>query len=189
MKVISLQNRGDGSFGWRDFQSTITIPAVINTKIFDRAGRIYQAVSGSDMTTFTYYDNGNRSGITYPNGLTAEYTYYDNNKLCSMANKNGGVYLNSFSYQYDGNGNMTSKTEISGTTIYTYDDLNRLETVTEPGGKVTEYTFDEAGNRLSQEVTDGNDVTLISYTYNSQNELTNTVESLNGTPTEEKNYY
>ncbi|NLN65142.1 MAG: RHS repeat protein [Clostridiaceae bacterium] len=30
---------------------------------------------------------------------------------------------------------------------YTYDVLNRLETVTEPGGRTTSYTYDRAGNR------------------------------------------
>ena len=44
-------------------------------------GRLYQVIAGSAVTTYAYYDNGNRQLLTYPNGLTAEYTYYADNSL------------------------------------------------------------------------------------------------------------
>jgi YD repeat-containing protein len=44
--------------------------------------------------------------------------------------------------------------------------------VTTPDSKETEYTFDAAGNQETQQVTDGTDVTLTTYTYNAQNQLT-----------------
>ena len=39
------------------------------------------------------------------------------------------------------------------TTSYTYDNLSRLETVSEPNGKLTAYIFDLAGNRATQTIT------------------------------------
>jgi YD repeat-containing protein len=55
-----------------------------------------------------------------------------------------------YEYEYDGNKNITSKTEtidaVEEETGYTYDEQNRLLTVTE-GTDVTTYEYDLAGNR------------------------------------------
>lgn len=150
----------------------------VNTKIFDKAGRLYQVTAGGDTTTYTYYDNGNRQLLTYPNGITAEYTYYADNRLHTLANKcSGGSIINAYNYAYDNNGNLLTKLDISGTTSYTYDALNRLLSVTEPDGKITAYTFDASGNRTTQQVTNGSDVTLTEYTYTAQNRLTSAAET------------
>jgi len=44
--------------------------------------------------------------------------------------------------------------------------LGRVSSVTEPDGRVTEYEFDAAGNRLTETVTVNNSVTTTSYAYN-----------------------
>ena len=160
-----------------------------NTKTYDRAGRLYQVVSGSDTTTYEYYDNGNRESLTYPNGLTAEYTYYADNSLHTLANMNGGTYLSTYNYAYDANGNLLTVLDIDGTTTYTYDELNRLESVTEPGGKVTEYTFDASGNRATEEVTDAGDAALTTYTYTAQNRLTTATKLLSDGTTNSTYYF
>ena len=160
-----------------------------NTKTYDRAGRLYQVVSGSDTTTYAYYDNGNRESLTYPNGLTAEYTYYADNSLHTLANMNGGTYLSTYNYAYDANGNLLTVLDIDGTTTYTYDELNRLESVTEPSGKVTEYTFDASGNRATEEVTDAGDVALTTYTYTAQNRLTTATKLLSDGTTNSTYYF
>ena len=82
-----------------------------------------------------------------------------------------------------------TKTDNGQRTTYTYDALNRLETVEEPGGAVTKYTFDLNGNRMTKEVShpaedtytfrqSGQDHTLSSlshdftaYTYDAANRL------------------
>ena len=60
--------------------------------------------------------------------------------------------MDEYSYTYDEAGNQVTKKEYingkdKGTTIYTYDELNRLETVTEPSSRITTYSYDKAGNR------------------------------------------
>jgi len=151
----------------------------IATRVYDRAGRLYQIISGSDVTTYTYMDNGSLELLTYPNGLTAEYTYYDNNKLHTLANKSGNTILSAYNYAYDGCGNLVTELDIDGTTTYTYDELNRLESVTEPDGKLTEYTYDAAGNRETETVTDGSDVTTTNYPYDEDlNRLSGTLKTL-----------
>ena len=62
-----------------------------------------------------------------------------------------------------------SVTVPSGKTSYTYDPLNRLQTVTDPDSSSTTYTYDAVGNRMSVDYPNG---TSADYTYNSLNRLT-----------------
>jgi RHS repeat-associated protein len=147
------------------------------TKVYDPKGRLYQVRSGAAATTYTYYANGNRKSMTYPNGVIAEYTYYADNRLHTLANSRGGAYLSTFNYAYDGNGNMTAKLEMKGGTTYSYDALGRAETVEEPGGKITGYTYDAAGNRKTETITDSNGVTVTEYDYSDHGRLMSAVET------------
>src|SRR5262245_25858020 len=56
---------------------------------------------------------------------------------------------------YDRAGNRTSVTIPAGTTTYTFDDLNRLDTVTDPDLGVTRYTYDPIGNLVRTERPNG----------------------------------
>jgi len=152
----------------------------VSTKVYDRAGRLYQIKVGDDTTTYEYFDNGNLQKLTYPNGLTAEYTYYADNRLHTLANKNGLTITSAYNYDYDANGNRVTVLDSDGTTTYAYDELNRLESVTEPSGKVTAYTFDASGNRTTETVTESSAVAT-SYTYNVQNQLSSTAKTSGGT--------
>lgn len=103
-----------------------------------------------------------------------------------MTNKQaGGVILDIYTYTYDNANNQKTKHEIiagvtKGTTIYTYDVLNRLETVTEPSGKKTSYTYDKAGNRASEVISSSGENISNIYTYNEQNRLTEITTAING---------
>jgi len=152
----------------------------ITEEEYDRAGRLYRVRSGADTTEYTYFANGNRKSMAYPNGVVAEYTYYADNRLHTLANKKGNTFLSTFNYAYDGNGNMAAKLELKGMTTYAYDALGRLKQVVEPDGRQTAYTFDAAGNRLAEAVTVDNSVTTTWYAYNEQNRLLSTVEVSGG---------
>jgi RHS repeat-associated protein len=70
-------------------------------------------------------------------------------------------------YIYDAVGNRLSRTDTGeGTTLYTYDDNDRLLTAT-TDGVATTYTYDNNGNTTSK-TTDG---TTITYTWNADNRL------------------
>ncbi len=54
------------------------------------------------------------------------------------------------SYSYDANGNLTSKTDTSGTWQYSWDYENRLTQVTRPDGQIVTYKYDALGRRIER---------------------------------------
>lgn len=144
----------------------------ITTKVYDRVKRLKNVIADGNVTTYSYYDNGARRSIRYPDGTTQNYTYYDNNLLKELTNKRSDQsVLKRYRYGYDQANNQIHKTDRNGTTQYTYDELNRLESVTEPDGKKTTYEFDRAGNR-KKAITEEE---IITYKYNEQNRLEKTI--------------
>ncbi|WP_242631549.1 RHS repeat-associated core domain-containing protein [Sedimentibacter sp. zth1] len=161
----------------------------ISEKTYDEVGRLYSVKTGDKITKYTYYTNGNRKSIIYPEGTKETYTYYKDNKVKKLRNlKSDGTVLQSYTYTYDAAENQTSKTTNDGTTIYEYDSLNRLEKVTEPNGKITSYSFDKAGNRKTEIVAAGENLTGTSYIYNEQNRLISAETKLSDKKTEKTIY-
>ncbi|WDV44826.1 S8 family serine peptidase [Clostridiaceae bacterium M8S5] len=141
-------------------------------KTFDRVGRLKKVESDNEASIYAYNDNGSRKEVQYPNGVREKFEYNKRGEITALRNENSnGARIQEFGYTYDNNGNQLSKTDSSGTTSYKYDSLNRLKTVTEPNGKTTNYTFDKAGNRESQIISEAGEVSLTKYTYNKQNHL------------------
>lgn len=160
----------------------------VTLKVNDKAGRLLTVTADNKITTYSYFANGSRQSVVYTDGSREDYTYYADGLNKTLVNKKAdGTVIDNYSYTYDAAHNQTSKTDKKGVTSYTYDSLNRLETVTEPNGKVTSYTFDKAGNRLSETATAGTQAVVTTYTYNDQNRLTKTVTQ-DGTQTEKVTY-
>ncbi|MCX7747807.1 MAG: NPCBM/NEW2 domain-containing protein, partial [Clostridia bacterium] len=172
-------------------KSTYNNGEAVTWKIYDKAGRVKDVYDGANQsglkTTYTYKGNGAKASVIYYKNKTdefskEEYFYHSDGLLSGMLGyvKEGQLFVevNNFTYTYDPAHNMTSKIEKAnkaqiGETKYTYDVLNRLETVLEPGGKIIKYTYDSMGNREKEVVHDGDKVTETIYTYNNLNELIN----------------
>ena len=95
--------------------------------------------------------------MAYPNGTRAEYTYDLLNRLTLLENRGSdGSLISSYSYTLDAAGNRTRvEEEPSGRVVdYVYDSTDRLlsESITEPGkeDRITSYSYDKVGNRLSK---------------------------------------
>jgi RHS repeat-associated protein len=141
---------------------------------YDKVGRLRTVAADGAGTIITSYNpDGSKQAILYPGGAKAEFTYNANRELIQLVNYVAATQiLSSYVYTYDNNGNQSSKTDTRGTTTYEYDAVNRLSEVSEPGGKVTSYEFDGAGNRAAQTVGYGDYTRVITYEYDGRNQLT-----------------
>jgi YD repeat-containing protein len=126
----------------------------------------------SDITTFGYDAQGNRTSITNalghvtqitahddngrpltivdPNGVTTELTYDGRGRLLTRT-----TYGQTTAMQYDEVGNITRITQPGGSYIeYEYDAANRLIAISDTVGNRIAYTLDAAGNRTKEEISD-----------------------------------
>ena len=111
----------------------------------------------------TYEPFGPVTGYTLGNGQTVTRTYDANYRLSDLVSPAFTVHI-----ARDANGNETAigntPGAVSPTESYAFDPLNRLTTVTEPGGIVSEsVTYNQAGDRLSKS---GSGLATGTYTYN-----------------------
>ncbi len=144
---------------------------------YDTLGRleaVYDAVYGSSnlLANYSYNSDNTIDSILYNTGVNTEYVYDRDKNITGLTHKNsqGGV-INSFFYTYDNNGNQLTRTENGADTTYTYDELNRLETVSYPSIGTETYTYDNAGNRLSKVL--GSEST--DYSYDARNRLVQSI--------------
>lgn len=112
----------------------------VNQFTYDKLNRLLTATHPvMPMESFTYDPVGNR--LTVSGGVvTWQYDFAD--RLL-----NDGTY----SYQYDANGNMLSRTDIQNpgsVTNYFYDPEDRLSDVTLPSGASVSYRYDPFGRRV-----------------------------------------
>ena len=91
-------------------------------------------------------------------------------------------------YTYDNAKNLLSKVDPKGTTTYTYDSMNRLWTVTEPGQRKTTYTYDGAGNRDSEVIVKDGITTINQSTYDGSNRLLMIKEEIAGVLAQDTDY-
>ncbi|MGW2722748.1 LamG-like jellyroll fold domain-containing protein [Streptomyces sp. NPDC001492] len=137
---------------------------------YDTAGRLSSlndAATGTQLT-YTYGLLNEPKTVKYGStGQTRTFGYNSSHELTSDVLAQGASTLASFTYDYDKNGNLTSKTTtgVSGasTNTYGYDWANRL-TSWNNGTATTSYAYDASGNRIRK----GSDV----YTYDERDELT-----------------
>jgi len=98
-------------------------------------------------TIYSYDPNSNQTKVSYPNGVTAEYSYNNRNWLTSLSNKKWTTILSSSSYSYDLVGNKTKVIEADGSSIdYQYDSLYQLICEERKGSNSYKktYTYDKA---------------------------------------------
>ena len=142
----------------------------------DRLGRMSRIYNSSGMEVRYEYDCLDRlEQITYGNGIVTRYQYDDSGNISCLETKVGGEILLSFRYEYDGNGNRTSKIgeqklaggESSNLSVtYQYDVRGQLLEENRNGDACC-YTYDAAGNRLQRV----NQEEITSYLYNEKNQL------------------
>ncbi|MFI1167099.1 LamG-like jellyroll fold domain-containing protein [Streptomyces sp. NPDC020801] len=163
---------GSSSFAYNNdgAMTSRTDAAGTTTYGYDTAGRLSSlndAATGTQLTYSYGVLNEVRSVKYGSTGQTRTFGYNSAHELTSDTLVQGASTLASFTYGYDNNGNLTSKTTtgVSGASAntYTYDWANRL-TSWNNGTSTKTYAYDASGNRIRN----GSDV----YTYDERDQLT-----------------
>ncbi|MCG7923068.1 MAG: RHS domain-containing protein [Candidatus Thiodiazotropha lotti] len=133
-------------------------------------------VDVTDVTTYGYDEQGNRNSITNalnqttqitahdasgrpltivsPNGLTTTRSYDLRGRMIQQT-VSDGTTSRTTDYDYDAVGNLIQVTLPDGNSIsYDYDAAHRLTGLEDQLGNRIDYTLDDMGNRLSEEVSD-----------------------------------
>ncbi|MEZ6132743.1 MAG: CARDB domain-containing protein [Planctomycetaceae bacterium] len=119
---------------------------------YDSLGRLTGLTDGlgAAMVSYTYdslsqivrSDQGNGSFTTYAYDLSGQLTRMTNHAADGSVNSD-------FQYSYDVLKRAATVTTLEGVTQYTYDPIGQLSSVTLPGGRFIQYTYDDDGNRIS----------------------------------------
>jgi RHS repeat-associated protein len=146
--------------------------AYTTTYGYDELNRLERVTDAPGHETRYGYDAvGNRTVITDANYLAGQggavtiYLYDHVNRLTGIdyAAPEADV-----TFTYDKVGNRLTMTDGTGLTTYVYDDLYRLESVTDGSGQAVGYTYYPAGNRHTMTYPSGQ---VITYTYDMANRL------------------
>jgi YD repeat-containing protein len=148
------------------------------------------------LVTMDYYDkDGNKAAEVNPAGVLTSYGYDALNRLISVNESLGTTTIFSQSFTLNSDGLRIGATEmelqLDNSTVatiistWTYDAMNRLtgESVSNnvDGNFTDMYTYDLDSNRIGKTHTAGGTAETTTYTYNGDNELTQAVDSVNGT--------
>ncbi|HEY3365910.1 MAG TPA: glucosaminidase domain-containing protein [Symbiobacteriaceae bacterium] len=176
---ISSKTMGGKSVGYTydaagRLATTTDYSGAVITRTYDAASRLVQVQDGLEAPIGYAYDaGGRRSSLTLPGGLVVTYGYDANNKVTQVVSRRSdNTVVNQFTYAYDSVGNISSRTDGSGTTAYTYDGAGRLASYRKPDTTTASYTYDGAGNRLTETTVDPLLATSTkSYTYDAANRM------------------
>ncbi|GEM_PF-3328766 len=142
---------------------------VITSYSYDTASRLtnilHQGPSALiESLTYTYDAAGNRISFDRTNGTA---TLLPDAVQAAYDAANEQIQFNNATpnLTYDANGSLTSRTDMNGTTTYTWDARNRLTAINGPGVSAN-FVYDPLGRRVSKTVNgsttqyfyDGNDI-------------------------------
>jgi RHS repeat-associated protein len=161
-----------------------------NNYTYNSAGELVQNVDQGGAHAYSYDLIDRLTAASYPATGSESYVYD------AVGNRNSSHRSASYSYQafnrltassvasyvYDNNGNMTAKTEGTGTAQFAWDFENRLTQVVTPSGSVS-YKYDALGRRIQRAPASG---VSTNFTYDDTDVLRDTnsdgtsVDYLNG---------
>ena len=128
---------------------------------YDKTGNILTKTTGDGTYEYDYDDLYRVTDVTNPTIDDEAYSYDPVGNRLTASNVSGDIEHNQnnelqlygdISFDYDANGNMTSKTSASEDWAYSYNVQNRLVRVEEDDLLIAEYGYDPFGRRLWKEV-------------------------------------
>lgn len=186
------------SYGYDGYGNltSVTAPAPLGgtTTHYDGLSRVDYTIDGKgqqtgyqydglDRTTRVSYQSGDNTTLAYDvvgnltrlddNGGTPRQTTFGYDRLNRQTSK---TFLlpsdGTLTYAYDGVGNLIGFTDGGGAVGYAYNAVNLLQTLTEPGGFQTTFTYDDMHHRTGTAYPNG--VTM-AQTYDTAGRLTSIV--------------
>lgn len=125
---------------------TVNEEGAVTSYAYDACGRVVSMTDALGNSTAYTYDNMDRVlTVTDARGGVTAYTYTDRGDIATRTDAEGYFV----SYSYDGNRNCVKMTTVDGDTLYTYDELDRLTSVTTPDGKTETFTYNGEGQITS----------------------------------------
>ena len=107
---------------------------------YDDFGRVVKTTNALGNSAYTTYDkSGNVLTSTDYAGNLTTYTYDSLDRLISKSNNDGTV-----NYTYTADGKISTVTDSTGTTMFTYDLMDGLTRVDYPDGNYVSYSYDNA---------------------------------------------
>lgn len=145
------------------------------TRVYDTLGRLQANKNAAEVvtTSVTYDANDNLDQTTDSLSRVTDQDLDPLNRLIKTIQDKGAGKINATTqFEYDARDNLTKVIDPKAlNTLYEYTSFNDLKKLTSPDTGITTYTYDEAGNRLSQ--TDSQTTPVVtSYTYDKLNRLT-----------------
>src|SRR5262249_28419554 len=152
-----------------------TDAAGTTTFSYDNRGQLATLVDGLSGITgsYSYNDAGQLDHINYntTTAIARTFSYDTRGRLSTDVTTNSTTTLASTTYGYAADSNITggltsgtASNSAYGRNYYGFDPTGRLASWTHPDTSVTNYTYDEAGNRTAAGGT--------TYTYDARNRLT-----------------
>jgi RHS repeat-associated protein len=178
---FSYSYDGDGQVTSRTYPDGTAISYTYN------GNEVASMTSGTATTTYGYDADGNLTSTSLPEGTTETRGYDNADELTSITDTTSAgavIDADSLTLNLDGQPTQAATTQngvAQPTWYYTYDSGGRLASAcqtagspsgcsTGPGGGETAWTYDNAGNMLTQAV----DGTTTTGSYNADEELTGT---------------
>lgn len=132
-------------------------PAMTQTVHYDVAGRVDAAYRNNDQQIFYTDQAGNRIANNRQ-GANYEFTYdASSNRLLYWV---GNAQWRTFGY--DALGNVTNEARHDGNRIYSYDDMNRVRTISHNGMIIGTYYYNALNQRLHKNTQTGGLLSLYS---------------------------
>ncbi|WP_028595045.1 RHS repeat-associated core domain-containing protein [Paenibacillus assamensis] len=131
-------------------------------------------ISKNDVKQINYKYNklDNLEHINRVNGTSTSLTYDKGNQLLTHNNiGSNGQMMDTASYSYDKNGNVSSIDTETGTIKYEYDGLEQLVKEVLSDGTTIAYSYDKVGNRIEKTITNKNETKTIRYSHNNANQV------------------
>jgi RHS repeat-associated protein len=158
-------------FGNRDTLTVTDGGTLVHSFTYNKLNRLDSAsLPGNQAFGFAYYANDDLQILTYPNGVTGNYSYATNGPVNNITYTGTSGNLEQLAYIYDDVLNVDTLTDLAdGLHDFGYDNLNRLTQALHPTTNglpgSEDYGYDKVGNREHPTLPD-------EYQYDNNNRIT-----------------